>query len=130
MKLVAEFMEKRSTAIILIIVLALPLSIIVGALRDFHWGYLTYCTQCVLLMLWRTLHDGKPRSRLHIFLIIAAIIHAIALVVLGAELRTLSSFAITLIFMGDFVITSWLVGSQLAFDGGESDTVRKSVGVP
>ncbi len=40
MNLVAEFMEKRSTVIILIIVLALPLSIIVGALRDFHWGYL------------------------------------------------------------------------------------------
>ena len=40
MKLVAEFMEKRSTVIILVIVLALPLSIIVGALQDFPWGYL------------------------------------------------------------------------------------------
>lgn len=40
MNVVAEFMEKRSTVIILVIVLALPLSIIVGALWDFHWGYL------------------------------------------------------------------------------------------
>ncbi len=114
-------MENRSTATIFLILAALPLSTLVGAICDFHWGYLVFCAQVVLLGAWQTLHDGEPKFRLYFSLVILATIHAVALAIFGEQLRAFSSFAITLIFMADFVISSWIVGGQLRF-GNEIQT--------
>jgi predicted small integral membrane protein len=116
MKSIGKWMEERSTTIILVMVGALPFAIVVGVLRDFHWGYLSYCAQAVLLVTWRTLHDGEPRRRLYFGLVIAAIIHLTVILLVGEELRAYSSFVITVIFLADFAACTWTIGSLLTFD--------------
>lgn len=111
----SKLMENRSTATIFLILATLPLSIIVGAIHDFHWGYLTFCAQVVLLGTWRTLHDGVPKFRLFLIVLILALVHVVALAMCGEQLRSISSFAITLIFIVDFVISSWIAGRLLRF---------------
>jgi len=108
-------MENHSTATIFVILAALPLSVLVGAVHDFHWGYLIFCVQVVLLGAWQTLQGWVPKFRLYLGLLILATIHAVALAIFGEQLRSFSSFAITLIFMVDFVISSWIVGGLLRY---------------
>lgn len=117
--------EGRLSAIILVMLASLPLAIAIGFLRDFHWGYIFYCAQGVVLFVWRTLHDGKPRHRLILGLVGIAIIHLVSLLVFGESLRSFSSFAITLIFLVDYVAFSWLVGNILRFpDSAEESDVN------
>ncbi len=121
MNTINRWMEKRLTAVVWVMAAALPLAILVGVLRDFHWGYLTYCVQGVLIFLWHTLHDGEPRRRLHFGLVIIAIVHLVMILAVGERLREYSSFAITVIFLIDYAACTWAIGSFLTFDeDGES----------